>query len=50
MCFCPFVKAKDDIALELVKAIDQVKDYEGLIRRKNDTILKSHQQLDAITL
>jgi hypothetical protein len=44
------VKAKDDIPLELVKAIDQVKDYEGLIRGKDDIILKSHQQLDAITL
>lgn len=45
-----FVKAKYDVVVELVKAIDQIKDCKGLIKGDYDTILKLHQQLDAITL
>ncbi len=44
------VKIKDDVIVELVKIIDQVKDRKGLIKGDYDTILKLHQQLDAITL
>jgi hypothetical protein len=44
------VKAKDDIVIEFVKAIDQVKERKGLIKKEDDTILKLHQSLDAITL
>ncbi len=43
------VKAKDDIFVELLKVVDQVKDRKGLIRRKDDTMLKLCQQLDSIT-
>jgi hypothetical protein len=44
------VKAKDDVIVELVEVIDQIKDRKGLIKGDYDTILKLHQQLDAITL
>lgn len=44
------VKAKDDAIVELVKVVDQVKDREGLIKGKEDTILKLHQQLDSHAL
>jgi hypothetical protein len=38
-----FVKVKDDVVVELVKAIDQIKDCKGLIKGDYDTILKLHQ-------
>jgi hypothetical protein len=37
------VKAKDDTVIEFVKAIDQVKECKGLIKREDDTILKLRQ-------